>query len=192
MIKCIRCNSLNFIFKSEHDFHDIFRCSDCLYLQPIRIEDCCKKSYLIVTIEHLDHTRKRLHRQCLNCGGCTDRNKPLSLKKYSEEIRSEFSYHNFEKWKEERGRESIYLRECVKKLNFDTSKYGKYNNYLNSHAWKLKRTEALFIDNNLCQVCKISAAEEVHHLTYENLFDEKLEDLLSVCKVCHDRLHNKS
>ena len=34
-------------------------------------------------------------------------------------------------------------------------------------------------------LCK-SPAEEVHHVTYENVGAEKLEDLRSVCRNCHD------
>ena len=192
MEKCIRCNSTNLVFKSEHVFHDIYKCQECYYLQIARIEDCCKKPFAIVAIESLDHTRRRLYRQCINCGGCTERNKPLSFKKYSDEIRNEFSYHNFEQWKKKKNEESNYLRECVKDSNFETSKRGRYIKYLGSDAWKFKRTQALVRDNYICQACKNNPAEEVHHLTYDTLFDEKLEDLLSVCKACHNQLHNSN
>ncbi|MBC7522975.1 MAG: HNH endonuclease [Flavobacterium sp.] len=81
--------------------------------------------------------------------------------------------------------------ECVKERNFDTSKFAKYTNYIQSKEWKIKRNQALIRDNNLCQRCKVKPAEEVHHLTYENLFCEKLEDLLSLCKVCHIETHEQ-
>ena len=192
MYKCIRCRSTNLALKSEQTFYDIYECHDCQYLQVIGIEDCCKKPAKIVVIEHLDHITKRLYRQCINCGGSTERNKPLSKKKHSEEIRSEFSSYNFERWKKNRSDECNYLWESVKDSNFETSKRGKYINYLDSDVWKNKRREALVRDNNLCQVCKKNTAEEVHHITYERLFNEKLEDLLSVCKMCHNHLHNNT
>jgi len=192
MYKCVRCKSTNLVLKSEYTFHDIYRCQDCHYLQVMGLEECCKKPFRIVTIEHLDHTRKRLYRQCIECGGCIERNKPLSMKKHSEEIRSEFSTYNFERWKKGRSEEISYLWESVKDSNFETSKRGKYIDYLDSEAWKNKRREALVRDNNVCQVCKENLAEEVHHITYENLFNEKLEDLLSVCKMCHNQLHSNT
>jgi hypothetical protein len=33
--------------------------------------------------------------------------------------------------------------------------------------------------------CK-SPAEEVHHVTYENVGSERLDDLRSLCRICHD------
>lgn len=191
MKKCTRCNNSNLNVHFKHRFNDIYKCLVCEYLMPIAIEDCCKSPFLNVTIDNKNQERLRLHRQCLNCGGCVDRTKPLSFKKYSQEIRFEFSYYNYENWIEEKNAEFANLWESVKELNRDTSKFTKYSNYIQSEDWKLKRSEVLLRDNNLCQVCKKDAAEEVHHITYDNLFNEKLEDLLSVCKICHKEIHSQ-
>ncbi len=191
MKRCLRCNSSNSVIETEHTFHDIYKCLVCNYLTPTRIEDCCKSPYQIVSIDDNNRERRRLHRQCIKCGGCVDRTRPLSFKKYAVEIESEFSHYNYEKWKTEQNNETKMLWECVKERNYDTSKYAKYSNYIQSKDWKIKRNEALTRDNNLCQVCKKKPAEEVHHITYENLFCEKLEDLLSVCKLCHNEIHEK-
>lgn len=51
--------------------------------------------------------------------------------------------------------------------------------------WKTVRKSRLEFDNGLCVFCK-SAAEEVHHVTYENVGRERLEDLRSLCRLCHD------
>ena len=103
MKRCLRCNNTDFIIESEHTYHDIYQCVVCNFLTPIRIEECCKKSFLYVAIDDKNPERRRLHRQCLTCGGCVDRNRPLSFKKYSNEIRYEFSHNNvseeyIEKW----------------------------------------------------------------------------------------------
>lgn len=189
MKRCLRCNNDSSVIDSEQKFHNIYKCLVCNYLTPIRIEDCCKNPFLNITIDDKNQERRRLHRQCLNCGGCVDRTRPLAFKKHSSEIRFEFSHYNYEKWVEECNNERTYLWEFVKDLNYDTSRFAKYNNYLQSEEWKLKRNEALIRDNNLCQVCKINSAEEVHHITYINLLNENLEDLLSVCKICHTEIH---
>jgi CRISPR system Cascade subunit CasD len=54
-----------------------------------------------------------------------------------------------------------------------------------SPQWKGARRNRLAIDNGLCVFCK-SPAEDVHHVTYENVGSEKPEDLRSLCKLCHD------
>ena len=54
-----------------------------------------------------------------------------------------------------------------------------------SAQWKTVRAERLAADFGLCVLCK-SPAAEVHHVTYENVGAEKLEDLRSVCRNCHD------
>ena len=54
-----------------------------------------------------------------------------------------------------------------------------------SEQWKTIRTQRLEFDNGLCVFCK-SAAEEVHHVTYDNTGRERLEDLRSLCRLCHD------
>lgn len=63
-----------------------------------------------------------------------------------------------------------------------------YNAYLRSFAWAVKRGEALKRDAYQCQNC-FAPAEEVHHLTYENVGREPLSDLVSLCKSCHDGIH---
>ena len=66
-----------------------------------------------------------------------------------------------------------------------------YNEYIKSAEWLNFRQLVLERDKNMCQGCLKSEAEEVHHLTYDNLGNELLFELISVCKPCHDRIHNK-
>lgn len=54
-----------------------------------------------------------------------------------------------------------------------------------SEQWKTVRKERLLFDSGLCVFCK-SPAEEVHHVTYENVGKESIEDLRSLCRLCHD------
>ena len=63
--------------------------------------------------------------------------------------------------------------------------------YINSAEWHKKRALVLSRDNNQCQHCGSTEFLHVHHLSYKNFKDEPLEDLVTLCKYCHARVHNK-
>ena len=69
-----------------------------------------------------------------------------------------------------------------------------YRVYLSSPEWSRKRLERLKIDNHTCRVCHHQGDEyslHVHHSTYKRLGDENVEtDLITVCSLCHDAIHN--
>lgn len=54
-----------------------------------------------------------------------------------------------------------------------------------SPQWKEVRQARLTLDSGLCVFCK-SPAEEVHHVTYDNVGAETTGDLRSLCSICHD------
>lgn len=66
-----------------------------------------------------------------------------------------------------------------------------YNECIKSAEWLNLRQLVLERDNYICQGCLKAKAQEVHHLTYENLENEFTFELISLCKLCHDRIHNK-
>ena len=67
-----------------------------------------------------------------------------------------------------------------------------YSAYLRSPEWAAKRQRVLERDSFLCQYQNCRAiATEVHHLTYERVGEELLEDLLSVCGGCHTCIHGR-
>ena len=61
----------------------------------------------------------------------------------------------------------------------------RYDIYLSSERWLRKRAKILERDHHLCQSCLENKATEVHHLTYERVGCELLQDLVSLCKDCH-------
>jgi hypothetical protein len=65
----------------------------------------------------------------------------------------------------------------------------EYQTYLNSSRWKDKRDKVFSRDGYICQKCNQNKASQVHHLTYERIFNEPLQDLLSVCAKCHEEIH---
>lgn len=70
-------------------------------------------------------------------------------------------------------------------MNFD------YQEYLASNKWKQKARQVRNRDKHRCVHCSASACElHVHHLTYKHLRNEPLDDLITLCKPCHQKLHN--
>lgn len=67
--------------------------------------------------------------------------------------------------------------------------WSDYNKYLKSEQWQLKRKAVLKRDGNLCQACLHRNATQVHHLTYDRVFDEPLFDLVAICEPCHRKIH---
>lgn len=69
-----------------------------------------------------------------------------------------------------------------------------YKVYLQSGTWKRKRLLKLEQVGNSCENCGFRADKglHVHHLTYERLGDELLEDLKVLCEDCHNDIHQKT
>ena len=63
--------------------------------------------------------------------------------------------------------------------------------YLSSPEWKAKRKLVLKRDNYTCQGCGSIGALECHHIRYDNLTQEPLEDLVMLCRKCHGAIHDK-
>jgi len=68
----------------------------------------------------------------------------------------------------------------------------EYAKYLESSEWKAKRELVAKGRNNICEKCGkvVFINYQVHHLTYERIFNEELSDLLFLCGGCHYKIHN--
>lgn len=67
----------------------------------------------------------------------------------------------------------------------------KYNAYINSPEWQIKRKEVFDAKWYKCEACGISESLHVHHGTYRRLYKEKIQDLFVLCGYCHISLHEK-
>ena len=67
-----------------------------------------------------------------------------------------------------------------------------YRDYLKSDEWKRKRYVVLKRDNWRCVYCG-GRATQVHHAKYAkyNIGREPIDWLVSICKDCHDSIHNQ-
>lgn len=64
-----------------------------------------------------------------------------------------------------------------------------YVEYLKSPQWQDIRQRVFERCCGICEGCEKNMATEVHHLTYDNVGNELLFELVGVCKSCHDRIH---
>ena len=62
-----------------------------------------------------------------------------------------------------------------------------YSEYLKTEGWKVRRAKALAEGGHKCRICAATAALEVHHNTYERLGHERADDLIVLCRSCHER-----
>lgn len=65
-----------------------------------------------------------------------------------------------------------------------------YEQYLKTGHWKARREKALRLAGRRCQECGSAERLEVHHLSYDRLFQERDGDLIVLCRRCHGRRHN--
>jgi len=66
-----------------------------------------------------------------------------------------------------------------------------YDEYLRSPEWATRRNMVLHRASGVCEGCMESSATQVHHLSYDNVGDELLYQLVAVCDACHEKAHSK-
>ena len=62
-----------------------------------------------------------------------------------------------------------------------------------SPNWRFKREIRFNIDKGICQSCGKTIyinSFHCHHITYNSLFNEDMQDLISLCYSCHQEIHN--
>ena len=67
-----------------------------------------------------------------------------------------------------------------------------YIAYLASPQWRARADAAIARAGGRCQVCNVDrwfSRLNVHHRTYERLGRERPEDLIVLCRHCHDLFH---
>ena len=89
------------------------------------------------------------------------------------------------RFKEKREAEKLEIKKLYQITTVD------YKEYIKSTAWYQKRLARLKKDKYTCQKCGDTEFLEVHHLTYDNLGDEPMEDLVCLCRDCHQAIHDK-
>lgn len=130
--------------------------------------------------------RQHVH-QCTICGLAASR----ALKRDDSLALPSWDQGAWSGWRDaiERQRRTFLTEVFQRQMSEDRRVNWEYRDYLLSERWRSKRGLVLERDGHVCQGCRQQTATQVHHLTYHNLFDEFLFELVSVCDDCHDRLH---
>jgi 5-methylcytosine-specific restriction endonuclease McrA len=205
--QCSQCESENIEYKESIGQYGYF-CNDCKKIEVFdfsKIGKCCRNSDPQVYELELSNGTINYRFVCNNCHDNTKSIKKdlaLSIGIFAKAKLSDINelkyknyqynlYSEFHKLKQE------LISIVIEKRNEEFEKKRiehteKYHEYLRTEKWKGKREKVLKRDNNLCQACLINKATEVHHKTYEKIFDEPLFDLVSLCHPCHSKLHDKT
>lgn len=74
----------------------------------------------------------------------------------------------------------------------ETNPKEKYQMYLASREWGLLKRQVHERSGGICERCHGCNGQAVHHITYERKYNERLDDLIHLCKGCHDFQHGHS
>jgi hypothetical protein len=87
-----------------------------------------------------------------------------------------------------------HVHNILKKAGFtdiQSSWWNRYTEYLMSKEWSDKRELVKDRANNCCEFTKEkNTSLEIHHLSYENVGDEPIEDLVALKYSVHWAIHN--
>ena len=198
--KCSDCG--NAIAKKEYTYHDLFYCDRCYKDYKIKTnydysEDCCDTQNLKYVRFIMSNGADAVRAQCFSCGYLHGKFYPKlsiaiykSLQMWSETMREAY----YEKRKTlgiSISKEFSEITEWIRDKKFEaitSDEDSDYKNYLRSDQWKEKRLLVLKRDKHICQSCMVSKAQDVHHLTYQFIYNEPLFTLVSVCRPCHEAI----
>ena len=92
---------------------------------------------------------------------------------------------------EEQIKENLFELELLDQKRAENVKSSKeYEEYIKSSEWQETRQRILKRDRFRCVMCGEPKNLHVHHITYENLGEEKDADLVTLCEECHIKLHD--
>lgn len=131
---------------------------------------------------------KQYVRQCTDCGKWSSalRQATLGTREMAGALPLDRSLYEAYRGKRNRLWQRLYDDERAESTE---QFWAHYSAYLNTPGWRAKAARVLERDGHLCQACLRAKATQVHHLTYDHVFDEFLWELAAVCTACHERLH---
>jgi hypothetical protein len=131
---------------------------------------------------------KQFVQQCLRCGVATSNpvKKEIALAGNDGKPLAQFDEQLLISW------EAASKKSADKIMNADDSAFWlAYEKYLASPIWRKKREKVFERATGICEGCRENPATQVHHLSYEHVGEEYLFELVAICEVCHDKLHDE-
>lgn len=83
----------------------------------------------------------------------------------------------------------VATKRGKKSKSSSASWWRRYNAYLRSAEWKMRREGVLLRSGGKCERCAKVAWLSIHHTTYERVGNELPEDLAALCYDCHKLQH---
>jgi 5-methylcytosine-specific restriction endonuclease McrA len=192
---CPKCGAPVTIERTQ--FFESEICEHCLNHAIVNdIDICCDQQALHPVKLITSSGTIQVRTQCQNCGDL----RPNSLGGYSKEQRERLPLVDLRKKEERQNKYSDLVKSFWSKISEKRSKQheagkkkwmAKYNDYLNSPAWKAKRLAVLKRDEYLCQCCLNAYATQVHHKSYQFVDMQGSEpafDLVAICVPCHEKV----
>ena len=122
-------------------------------------------------------------------GGDLSRQHQLRCAKCAKEGQNEIEAKGnqlFAEWRAQHEAEETAKQQRVSQL-----RRMPYREYLETPDWRERRRRHLLSAGNACQVCNATGVElHVHHRTYERLGEERYQDLIVLCRQCHQVFHD--
>lgn len=168
-------------------------CQLCINGRVEEIKECCvKPDKVFVNLPRVDGapTKREFCKNCGNTSGMikmSPSNEWQNLPVLTSEQKETLHEARYQK------RKAFYEFLRQKRAEyFEKNKEEFTRNYhahLKTSEWKVRRDKVLERDNFVCMGCMKNKATEVHHLTYDHVFNEPLFDLVSICEECHKNVH---
>lgn len=189
--KCRKCESENLIDFRCGRFIGYY-CNDCFFPESLYHQCCKNQDVIFVRVEQGNGLVQRT--ACKNCKSIFGANikKDKDFHKYPLVTKEKLSLLRADDEKNRDDFNNFILNKHRQHEDLKKDTWSRnYSRYLATGDWQLKRHQVLKRDNYICQGCLTNKATEVHHLTYDNVTDELLFQLVSVCRNCHDKIHSK-
>jgi hypothetical protein len=130
--------------------------------------------------------RKQYTRQCISCGAQIGQWEKAPPKELIDQVQ-EFDQSLNDHW-QQAAPETHRRKQKEQQLN----RHQQYEDYINnSPEWQQRRALVLRRCNSICEACLKQRATQVHHLTYNSLYQEILWELRGVCPACHSHIHGR-
>ena len=84
---------------------------------------------------------------------------------------------------------AIEWRARARRTEARKQRQREYRRYLRTEGWKERRKVALDRAGGFCEDCGARGNLDVHHRTYVRKGAERPEDLVALCRECHDERH---